>query len=298
MESFTKAAFLFGIALAVLLFVVAGWRGGRATPLEESVCGPFGFGEAFVFSLWKMATPRPDPGRLAGLSAVEELIYETVDGRVLRGYRLRAPAPAARAGGAPAVVLVALGNAMIADQVVGEFLPFRDAGFDVVVYDYRGYGRSGGKSRLKAIVADYREIVAGLRAGYEQVFLYGISFGGVVLLNAVGEGGAYGALAVDGSPAHLTPYLCPEPYDPFRHLPVDARKLLVISGGLDAVVPRPRMQALLDAVAARGGRIVLRPDFAHPFMDPLPATRRARLELVIAFFRSFIGEVPPDLGGG
>jgi pimeloyl-ACP methyl ester carboxylesterase len=305
MESLAKMALLIGAALAVLLtviLIVVGWRALRLTPLEESVCGPFGFGEAFVFALWKMATPRPDPDRLAGLAGVEVFLYETADKRVLRGYRLRATgttaAPAARAGGAPAVVLVALGNAMIADQVLGDLLPFRDAGFDVVVYDYRGYGRSDGRSRLKAIIADYRAIVAGLRAGYERVFLYGISFGGVVLLNAVGEGAGYAALAVDGSPARLSLYLCPDSYDPVRHLPVDARNVLVISGGLDAVVPRPHMQALLDTVAVRGGHIALRPDFAHPFMDPLPATRRARLELVVRFFQSLIGETPPDPGGG
>jgi pimeloyl-ACP methyl ester carboxylesterase len=305
MEWLARMALFIGAALAVLLVViliVVGWRALRLTPLEESVCGPFGFGEAFVFTLWKMATPRPDPDRLAGLAGVEVFLYETEDKRVLRGYRLRATgttaAPAAQAGGAPAVVLVALGNAMIADQVLDELLPFRDAGFDVVVYDYRGYGRSDGRSRLKAIIADYRSIVAGLRSGYERMFLYGISFGGVVLLNAVGEGGGYDGLVVDGSPARLSLYLCPDSYDPVRHLPVDTRNLLVISGGLDMVVPRPHMQVLLDVVAVRGGRVALRPDFAHPFMDPLPATRRERLGMVVNFFRSRVAETPPDPGGG
>jgi hypothetical protein len=51
---------------------------------------------------------------------------------------------------------------MLADHLVADLQPFRDPGFDVYIYDYRGYGLSAGKSRLAAIFTDYTEIVTDL----------------------------------------------------------------------------------------------------------------------------------------
>ena len=39
-------------------------------------------------------------------------------------------------------LLVAQGNAMLADQILGELQYFRKLDVDVYVYDYRGYGLS------------------------------------------------------------------------------------------------------------------------------------------------------------
>lgn len=66
------------------------------------------------------------------------------------------------------------------------------------MYDYRGYGLSRGKSRLKAIVSDYRDIIAALNAqGYGRRNLYGMSMGGVILTNAIGPSEDYDALVLD-----------------------------------------------------------------------------------------------------
>jgi alpha/beta superfamily hydrolase len=59
---------------------------------------------------------------------------------------------------------VAPGNAMLADQIMGELQFFRDLGLDVYIFDYRGYGLSQGKSRLAALISDYREIIPWLNA--------------------------------------------------------------------------------------------------------------------------------------
>ena len=102
--------------------------------------------------------------------------FTTRDGRSLGGYKLRAVAPWG-------YLLVPQGNAMLADQIIGELQFFRNLGLDVYIYDYRGYGLSEGKSRLKALISDYQEIIRALNAqDYRRRFLYGISMGGISVL--------------------------------------------------------------------------------------------------------------------
>src|SRR5215813_12783443 len=75
------------------------------------------------------------------LPLVSSVQFITSDGVELRGYHLRCCADGRSS--AP-VVLVAQGNGQRAESLVLAFLPFRDLGFDVFLYDYRGYGLSAG----------------------------------------------------------------------------------------------------------------------------------------------------------
>src|SRR4030042_1447877 len=88
----------------------------------------------------------------------------------------------AGAGGpASGYLLVAQGNATLVDQIAHAMQYFRRLGVDVYLYDYRGYGLSEGKSRLRAIVEDYREIIASLNAQpYRRRLLSGMCVGGGV----------------------------------------------------------------------------------------------------------------------
>ena len=45
-------------------------------------------------------------------------------------------------GVARGYLLVVQGNAMLADQIITHFDPFARSGYDVYIFDYRGYGRS------------------------------------------------------------------------------------------------------------------------------------------------------------
>jgi pimeloyl-ACP methyl ester carboxylesterase len=242
---------------------------------ETSVCGFLR--EPLAFWLFRRAAGSPDAQRVAGIRDIERISFETRDRRRLGGYRLRA------AGSPQGYVLVAPGNAMLADQIMGELQVFRDRGFDVYVYDYRGYGLSGGRSRLKAIISDYRAIVAHLnRQNYRRRALYGMSMGGVVLLNAVGATDDYSALVVDSSPSRISHLGCPGEFDPAEHLPADCSRLQLIVGERDRVVWPAEMEELAIAIRNRGGRVLERPDYAHPFQDA-PAVHRRRLEEVAAF---------------
>jgi pimeloyl-ACP methyl ester carboxylesterase len=48
---------------------------------------------------------------------------------------------------------------MLALPVASELTPLSRAGFDVFVFDFRGYGFSGGRAKSSAIISDYREII-------------------------------------------------------------------------------------------------------------------------------------------
>jgi len=243
--------------------------------LEDSVCGIVR--EPLAFWQFRRVAGAPDASRIRSIPNIERLSFTTRDGRELGGYKLRADHP-------QGYLLVAQGNAMLADQIMGVLTFFRDYGLDVYVYDYRGYGLSGGKSRLKAMVFDYREIVAALNAqGYGRRYLYGMSMGGVILTNAIGPSGDYDALVLDSPPSRISGLGCPEDYDPVRNLPQDGARLMLIIGLKDRVVPPGDIEELSHILEQRGGRVLKSPEFAHPLMDLDPIIRRRRLQSVADF---------------
>jgi hypothetical protein len=219
----------------------------------------------------------PSPNRLTHVRDVEQIQFKTRDAIELGGYKLAAKS-------AKGYLLIAQGNAMLADQLVPDLETFRDLELDVYIFDYRGYGTSQGKSRLVAIVDDYAEIVSYLNTlGYAGRLLYGISMGGVILLNAVGPSRAYTRLVVDSSPGRISNLGCPKRYDPVDHVPEDSSRLMIVSGERDTVVSPAQMDELIRVAESRGARVIQDKDFAHPYQDSSPATHRRRQNEVAAF---------------
>jgi alpha/beta superfamily hydrolase len=269
-----RALISFGLALLLMMSTGETTR-TEETNTETAVCGSFR--EPLVFWLWRTVAGSPDPERVAHVKDVEHIRFKTRDGISLGGYKLAAAA-------AKGYLLVAQGNAMLADQLPVDLQRFRDLGLDVFVFDYRGYGISEGKSRLAAIVADYVEIVAYLNTfGYAQRLLYGMSMGGVILLNAVGRGSLYTRLVVDSSPSRISNLGCPQRYDPVAHLPDNASRIMIISGDRDTVVKPRQMEELIEVARSRGAHIVQEREFAHPYQDSSEQTHRRRQNEVAAF---------------
>lgn len=240
-----------------------------------AVCGSFR--EPFMFWLWHKIAGAAGRHGVVNMQGVEPVKFKTRDGITLAGYKLTADNP-------KGYLLVAPGNAMLADHVISDLSAFRDQGWDVYIYDYRGYGNSQGKSRLAAIVDDYREIVAHLNSlGYAKRSLYGISMGGVILLNAVGNTSLYTRMVVDSSPARISNLGCPERYDPIAHLPIDGARVMIISGARDSVVSPGQMDELLRIARSRGARILQDAEFAHPYQDSSMTTHRRRQREVATF---------------
>jgi len=261
----------------VLLLLSASAKLSLAQPheTETAVCGSIR--EPFTFWLWRRLAGAPNPQRIARVKNLEQIKFASGDSTQLGGYKLAAATP-------KGYLLVAQGNAMLADQVIADLQSFRDLGLDVYIYDYRGYGISKGKSRLAAIVADYGALVAHLNGlGYSRQLLYGISMGGVILLNAVGDRAAYTRLVVDSAPARISNLGCPERYDPVTHLPEDSSRVMIISGAADTVVPPPAMEELIRVARARGASILQDNGFAHPYQDSSDEVHRRRQKEVGSF---------------
>jgi alpha-beta hydrolase superfamily lysophospholipase len=262
------------LALSLPLPVAAAERSGVS---ERTVCG--WITERVGFAMFRAAAGGPDEDRVQGISGIEKVTHRTRDGRTLGGYKLRAAAPG---GAAPrGYVLIGPGNAMLADQIIGPFRFLQRAGFDVYIYDYRGYGLSDGESRLVAMISDYTEIISGLAdQGYPRKLLYGMSFGGVVMLNAIAAGAPFDAAVIDSTPSRVSGYGCPERLDPVNNLSDDASNLAFIAGRRDRVVPPEDSSALREAGRARGARLIWDDQFAHPFQDRDPAIHAKRLGIV------------------
>ncbi len=254
---------------------------GQAEPpgAEASVCGRFR--EPFTFALWSHLAGRPDPARARAISNAEAITYRTRDGRTLHGYKLRSTA---EGGAVTGSLLVAQGNAMLADQLLSSLTGYAAAGIEVYIYDYRGYGHSEGRRRLTAILGDYREIARHLAATVPgKRLLHGISFGGIVLLNAIGAGVGFDRAVIDSTPSRISGFGCPAAYDPVSQLPADASGMLFIAGGQDRVVTVADSGELVGRAGAQGARAEVRPEWSHPFMDSHEGIHRARLDLVRSF---------------
>lgn len=248
---------------------------GEPVAEERAVCG---LQEPLLFWLWNRIAGRPDPAQVAGVPGVEDIAFEARDGRVLRGYRLRA-------GAAPhGYLLVLQGNAILADRLVGRIAAWAAAGYDVYAYDYRGYGRSDGRRRLAAITRDYAEIIDALnRQGYARRLVYAFSFGGIVLLDGVGERGGLDRVVIDSTPGRLSDYGCPVVFDPVEHLPADCSNMLVVVGEDDTVVTPAMSRELVVTAQARGAAVLREPDLGHPFMEASSAAQARRLRAVGEF---------------
>ena len=236
-----------------------------------------------------------DTPRQAGLE-YRELVLTTDDGERLHGWWIDSRADAL------GHLLLCHGNAgNIGDRVLHAAL-LTAVGFDVLLFDYRGYGRSSGRPSEEGTYCDARAALACLleRPGVDptRVFYLGESLGGAIALN----------LALDYPPAGLVlvsaftgvrelgrlhyPFvpaaLIPEAYPSLRWLPELRAPLLVLHGERDEIVPVSQGRALFDS-APRSRRIHVFPGIGHNDLVPLAGEEFAR---VIASWASGVGPGP------
>ena len=107
--------------------------------------------------------------------------------------------------------------------------------------------------------------------------------GGIILLNAAGDGGQFSSLVIDSSPSRISPLGCPESRDPVNHLPADCSRIKIISGERDRVVRPWEMEELMMKAESRGAKVFRRLDYAHPFQDAALDIRRRRLKEIADF---------------
>jgi len=186
----------------------------------------------------------------------EDVRFEAEDGPRLHGWWIPAPRPPALAH-----VLLCHGNAgNIGDRVLHAKL-LTDAGLDVFLFDYRGYGRSDGTPDEIGTYRDARAARGALlaRAGVDagRVLYLGESVGGAVALALALEAPPMGLVLQsaftsvrDMGRVHypfIPPALVPDAYPNLRRIAELRSPLLVIHGDRDDIVPVRHGRALLEA---------------------------------------------------
>lgn len=114
----------------------------------------------------------------------QEAAFMSGDGTRLSGWWLAPP------GHARGTVLVAHGNAQ---NITAHFAGFDwlvRAGYEVFIFDYRGFGRSAGEADLEGAVQDTQAAIAYvLEKRQGRIVVIGQSIGGALLFNALAREG-------------------------------------------------------------------------------------------------------------
>ena len=210
------------------------------------------FEESLIF--FPMPYPAGD-WKPAGLN-VEDAWFTAADGTRLHGWYLEHERPRA-------VLLIAHGNAGNLSHRADWLDELHDRlQTSVMIFDYRGYGRSEGKPNEQGVLADARAARAWLaeRAGVNEseIVLVGESIGGAVMTVLAGEDGARG-LIIENTFSSLPDVAAFHyPWLPVRlamHSRLDAAgavknyrgRLLQFHGDRDTIVPFALGQKLSQA---------------------------------------------------
>jgi len=176
--------------------------------------------------------------------------FRSTDGTALHGWFIPA-----RGRDARGTIIFSHGNAGSIGHHLGFVMWLADAGYHVLLYDYRGFGKSGGTPDRRGMIDDVKAAFAyaSRHPGVDgrRLVSYGHSMGGAKSVTAIGESPVRGlrAVVIDGAFASyrtmarlfggqlgeslVTDELSPRDYvEKISPVP-----LLVVHGGRDEVVP-------------------------------------------------------------
>jgi fermentation-respiration switch protein FrsA (DUF1100 family) len=201
------------------------------------------------------------PSRAIGVSpATAGLEFADVTFRTDDGERLHAWWVPAR-GRSVGHVLLCHGNAGNVGDRLAHLELLSAAGFDVLAFDYRGYGRSSGRPSEQGLYRDARAAHKAIldREGVDpaRVIYLGESLGGAVALALALEQPPAGVILQsaftsvrDMARLHyplVPPALVPDAFPSLRLIPRLRASLLVLHGERDDIVPLGHGEALAEA---------------------------------------------------
>ncbi len=218
---------------------------GDLTRLAKGALGPAGGNRLFYFPT------RDEPATPADWGFKYETVgFNSADGTGLHGWFI--PSRETKARG---TVVFSHGNAGSIGHHLGLAIWMAEAGYHVLMYDYRGFGKSGGSVDRRGMIRDVRaafDYAAGRKdVDPGRMVSYGHSLGGAKSVTALGEQPVKGlrAVVIDGAFASyqamarimggklaaglVTDELAPKDFVS-RLSPVP---LLVVHGARDEVVP-------------------------------------------------------------
>ena len=201
----------------------------------------------------------PSPSDV-GLAGVETVTFPTEAGLVLSGWFV-----SNRSGAASGTVIVFNGNAGNRAHRAPLAATLRDAGYQVLLFDYRGYGGNGGAPTERGLLADARAARAYLLGRVDvdasRLVYFGESLGSAVAIGLAAEHDPAAMVLrspftslVDVGRVHY-PFLPITLLLRDRFASLDAIRdvgcpVLVIAGDHDRIVPVGQSRRLYDAVRA------------------------------------------------
>ena len=233
---------------------------GDLSKLAQQVAGKNGGNQLFYFP----TRDEPSTPAIWGLK-YEPIHFKSGDGTPLHGWFI--PAKDKPAKSAKGTVVFSHGNAGSISYHLGFCAWLAEAGYNVMMYDYRGFGKSGGTVDRRGMIDDVKAAFAyaSKRPDIDttRIVSYGHSLGGAQSVTALGESPVKGlrAVIIDGAFAsyqamariiggQLGASLVSDelsPRDFVRKLtPVP---LLVVHGTRDEVVPVSQGLQLYEAAA-------------------------------------------------
>ncbi len=200
----------------------------------------------------------------------EDIYFGTPDGLTLHGWFFRVAKPDARA-----TILVLHGNAENLSTHVNSVLWLITEGFNVFIFDYRGYGNSQGRPSMQGVHVDAEAALEKLlslpHVDKEQIIVLGQSIGGAIAVHLVANTpykDRIAALVIDSAFSgyrliareklaqvfitwpfqYPLSYLIGDSYSPIRWIGnVSPVPVLIIHGDKDPVVPLHHGRMLYDA---------------------------------------------------
>jgi fermentation-respiration switch protein FrsA (DUF1100 family) len=164
------------------------------------------------------------------------------------------------------------------------------AGFDVLLFDYRGYGRSSGRPSEEGTYRDARAALACLldqpRVDPARVFYLGESLGGAVALDLALEHPPAGLVLLSAFTGirelgrlhypFVPPALVPDAYPTLRRIRDLRAPLLVLHGDRDEIVPLSHGRALFES-APEPKRMHVFPGLGHNDLVPVAGAEFAQV---------------------
>ena len=200
----------------------------------------------------------------------EDIYFKTSDGLTLHGWFFQTANLEAHA-----TILVLHGNAENLSTHVNSVLWLIKEGFNLFIFDYRGYGKSEGSPSIKGVHLDAESALNALlsvpRVDKERIIVLGQSIGGAIAVYTVAHTphkDRIAALVIDSAFSsyrliareklaqffitwpfqYPLSYLVSDAYSPIRWIrEVSCVPVLIIHGAKDPVVPMHHGQMLYDA---------------------------------------------------
>ncbi len=162
---------------------------------------------------------------------------------------------------ASATLLFCHGNAGNISHRLESIRLFHELGLNVLIFDYRGYGRSNGRPSEEGTYMDTRAAFDYAKTTSDQVVIFGRSLGGAVAVDLASKVDDAAALIVESSftstiavgkevyPFLPVSWIVTMQYDSLSKIPRVVCPVLVIHSPEDDIIPYHHGQALFEAAS-------------------------------------------------